>query len=69
MFGRNIPYTKYKDVKDLPFIRNGRYKSGFVFSRKEDRRKPFNQLAGRIIGIDRNDRRVEELLGITIRWN
>jgi cell division protein FtsI (penicillin-binding protein 3) len=65
LFGRNIPYTKYKDLKDLPFIRNGRYKSGFVFSRKEDRRKPFNQLAGRTIGIDRDDRRV----GIELAWN
>lgn len=65
LFGRNIPYTKYKDLKALPFIRGGRYKSGFVFSRKEDRRKPFNQLAGRTIGIDREDRRV----GIELAWN
>lgn len=65
LFGRNIPYTKYKDLKELPFVNRGRYKSGFIFSRKEDRRKPFNQLAGRTIGIDRDDRRV----GIELAWN
>ena len=65
LFGRNIPYTVYKDLKRLPFIKKGRYKSGFVFERNEVRRKPFEPLAGRTIGIDRDSHRV----GIELAWN
>jgi len=36
-----------------------------VFERKEVRRKPFGQLAGRTIGIDRESQRV----GIELSWN
>lgn len=65
LFGRNIPYTKYKDLKNIPFINRGRYKSGFVFERNEVRNKPFEPLAGRTIGIDRDSHRV----GIELAWN
>ena len=65
LFGRNIPYTMYKDLKRIPFIKHGRYKSGFVFERNEVRRKPFEPLAGRTIGIDRDSHRV----GIELAWN
>jgi cell division protein FtsI (penicillin-binding protein 3) len=65
LFGRNIPYTSYKELKSLPFINRGRYKSGFVFERKEVRRKPFEPLAGRTIGLDRESHRV----GIELAWN
>ncbi len=65
LFGRNIPYTKYKDLKNIPFIKLGRYKSGFVFERNEIRRKPFEPLAGRTIGIDRDSHRV----GVELAWN
>jgi cell division protein FtsI (penicillin-binding protein 3) len=65
LFAKNIPYTKYKSLKSLPFVREGRYKSGFVFERKEVRKKPFGQLAKRTIGIDRENSRV----GIELSWN
>lgn len=65
LFGRNIPYTKYKELKNLPFLSLHKYDNGFVFERNDDRRKPFGQLAGRTIGIDRDDRRV----GIELAWN
>lgn len=65
LFGRNIPYTKYKELKAVPFLSLHKYDNGFVFERNDDRRKPFGQLAGRTIGIDRDDRRV----GIELAWN
>ncbi|MEZ7836559.1 MAG: penicillin-binding protein [Flavobacteriales bacterium] len=65
LFAKNIPFTKYKSLKSLPFVREGRYKSGFVFERKEVRKKPFGQLAKRTIGIDRENSRV----GIELAWN
>ena len=40
VFGINIPFSKYKDLKSIPFIKRGRYKSGFVLDRKEIRMKP-----------------------------
>ena len=65
LFAKRIPYSNYKDIKNLPFIKGGRYKSGFVFERKEIRKKPFNQLASRTIGIERSANRV----GIERSWN
>ena len=65
VFGSNIPFSKYKDLKSIPFIKRGRYKSGFVLDRKEIRMKPFEPLAGRTIGIDRESNRV----GIELAWN
>lgn len=65
LFAKNIPFTKYKSLKSLPFVREGRYRSGFVFERKEVRKKPFGQLAKRTIGIDRENSRV----GIELAWN
>ena len=65
LFARNIPYTEFKELKKVPFIKLGRYKSGFVFEPKEERRKPFAPLAGRTIGIDRESHRV----GIELAWN
>jgi cell division protein FtsI (penicillin-binding protein 3) len=64
-FAKQVPFTDYKALKELPFIRSGRYTSGFVFERTEERRKPFGQLAGRTIGIDREHQRV----GIELSWN
>jgi cell division protein FtsI (penicillin-binding protein 3) len=64
-FAKQVPFTDYKELKELPFIKSGRYTSGFVFERKEERRKPFGQLAGRTIGIDREHQRV----GIELSWN
>ena len=64
-FAKKVPFTDYKKLKNLPFINAGRYKSGFVFERKEERRKPFGQLAGRTIGIDRDHQRV----GVELSWN
>ena len=64
-FAKKVSFTDYKELKGLPFISSGRYTSGFVFERKEERRKPFGQLAGRTIGIDREHQRV----GIELSWN
>jgi len=65
LFAKRIPYSNYKDIKSLPFIKQGRYQSGFVFERKEIRKKPFNELASRTIGIERSANRV----GIERSWN
>ena len=62
---RRASYTQQKALLSLPFIRLGRFKSGFTFSRIEQRRKPFGDLAGRTIGIDREENRV----GLEASWN
>ena len=65
LIGRNIPFTDYKALKTLPFVKMGRYKSGLVFERRESRRRPFGILAARTVGIDRESERV----GIERAWN
>lgn len=74
LVARRVSYIKQKQLAELPFIRRGRFKSGFTFDRIEQRRKPFGDLAGRTIGIDRDEKRVgleaswnEELSGVTGR--
>lgn len=74
MVARRISYIQQKELLELPFIRRGQFKSGFTFTRIEQRKKPFGDLAGRTIGIDREENRVgleaswnEELAGITGR--
>ncbi len=65
LIARRASYLQQKELAQLPFIRLGRFKSGFTFTRSEVRRKPFGDLAGRTIGIDREENRV----GIEASWN
>ena len=65
LIARNIPFTAYKKLRELPFVKLGRYKSGLVFERRENRRRPFGKLAARTVGIDREQQRV----GIERAWN
>ncbi|MGB1383700.1 MAG: penicillin-binding protein [Flavobacteriales bacterium] len=65
LIGRNIPFTDYQELRNLPFVKLGRYKSGLVFERRENRRRPFGKLAARTVGIDREQQRV----GIERAWN
>ena len=52
-------------MRNLPFVQLGRYKSGLVFERRENRRRPFGKLAARTVGIDREHERV----GLERAWN
>ncbi len=65
LIARRASYIQQKSLAQLPFIRRGRFKSGFTFARTEQRRKPFGDLASRTIGIDRNENRV----GLEASWN
>ena len=65
LVARRASYIQQKKLAQLPFIRRGRFKSGFTFARTEQRRKPFGDLASRTIGIDRNENRV----GLEASWN
>lgn len=65
LIARRASYIQQKEIARLPFIRRGRFKSGFTFTRSEQRRKPFGDLASRTIGIDRNENRV----GLEASWN
>jgi len=65
LIARRISYIQQKALLELPFIRRGRFKSGFTFNRIEQRRKPFGDLAARTIGIDRDEHRV----GLEASWN
>ncbi|MDG2246358.1 MAG: penicillin-binding transpeptidase domain-containing protein [Flavobacteriales bacterium] len=62
---RKINHLDKEHLKTLPFIRRGKYKSGFIFERRDIRKKPFGKLASRTIGIDRLGARV----GIELAFN
>lgn len=53
-----IDYSQKQEIEKFPFIRKGRYKSGFIFERVESRMRPFGKLAARTIGLDREGYRV-----------
>ena len=48
--GERISYTQLKEIKALPLIRRGVYKSGFSAEDLNLRVKPFNSLSSRAIG-------------------
>jgi cell division protein FtsI (penicillin-binding protein 3) len=48
--GKRISYTQLKEIKQLPLIRRGVYKSGFYAEDLNLRVKPFNSLSSRAIG-------------------
>ena len=47
---KRISYTQLKEIKELPLIRRGVYKSGFYAEDLNLRVKPFNSLGSRTIG-------------------
>lgn len=65
LVGRNLSYLQMKELNQLPFIRNGRLNSGFMFIKEDRRIKPFGSLAARTIGIHRE----ENLVGMEASWN
>jgi cell division protein FtsI (penicillin-binding protein 3) len=65
LIARRASYLQQKELAKLPFVRRGRFKSGFTFTRNEVRRRPFGDLAGRTVGIDREENRV----GLEGSWN
>ncbi|MCB0397421.1 MAG: transpeptidase family protein [Flavobacteriales bacterium] len=50
---RNVRYTELKAMKSFPIYRRGRFKGGLIFTQKNRRVKPFQVLAARTIGYDR----------------
>lgn len=47
---KRINYTQMKQIKALPLIKRGYYKSGFSFDEQHKRIKPFGSLASRSLG-------------------
>lgn len=52
---RKISFEEYKEMRDFPLIKDGVYKSGFTFLRKDKRINPYGLLANRTIGLSRLD--------------
>jgi len=50
---RNVKYTNLKELKNFPIFRKGRYKGGLIYTQQNKRVRPFNQLAARTIGYER----------------
>ena len=50
---RKVKYTELKEMKKFPIFRLGKYKGGFIYEQKNKRKKPFQLLAARTIGYDR----------------
>lgn len=53
-----VNYNQLLLIRKMPFIREGRYKSGFFFPEKSRRKKPLGALAARTIGLEREDNKV-----------
>jgi len=54
----HVDYNQLQEIRKIPFVRDGRYSSGFVFVEKSRRKKPLGALAARTIGLDREDNKV-----------
>jgi cell division protein FtsI (penicillin-binding protein 3) len=56
LFKRKINYAQYQAMCSMPLISNGPIKSGFNFETIESRMTPFQLLANRTIGLNRNEK-------------
>jgi cell division protein FtsI (penicillin-binding protein 3) len=50
---RNVKFTELIKIKEFPIFRKGKYKGGFIYTQQNKRVKPFNILAARTIGYER----------------
>lgn len=50
---RNVKFTELKSLKAFPIFREGKYKGGFINVQQNKRVRPFNMLASRTIGYER----------------
>lgn len=50
---RNVNYNQLKQLKTFPIFRTGRYKGGMIYLQQNKRQRPFQVLAARTIGYDR----------------
>jgi cell division protein FtsI (penicillin-binding protein 3) len=52
---RDVNYNQVKELKKFPIFRLGRYKSGLIVEKENVRKRPYDVLAARTIGYDRED--------------
>jgi len=50
---RNVKYTELKQMKEFSIFKRGKFKGGFIYTQQNKRVKPFNILAARTIGYER----------------
>lgn len=50
---RRVKYTELKELKNFPIFRRGRYKGGLIYIQQNKRQMPFQVLAARTIGYER----------------
>ena len=50
---RKVKYTELKELKTFPIFRKGRYKGGLIYIQQNKRQRPFQVLAARTIGYER----------------
>jgi len=53
-----VDFNQLQRIKNVPFVKSGRYKSGFIYVEKSRRKKPLGSLAARTIGLEREDNKV-----------
>jgi len=52
---RNLGFEQYKILRNMPLVRQGRNKSGFIVETSSKRLNPFGLLANRTIGLSRDN--------------
>ncbi len=60
---RNISYKELKQVKQMPILKEGKYRGGLIIIQKTRREKPFQLLAERTIGFERQGKYLVGLEG------
>jgi len=50
---RKVKYTELKALKNFPILRRGKYKGGLIYIQQNKRQRPFQKLAARTIGYER----------------
>ena len=77
LIGRNVKYTELQELKKFPIFNKGRYKGGLIYLQRNKRERPFQLLAARTIGYEREGVKAvglegaysEELRGVNGWWS
>lgn len=55
LIARNVDYNQLLKIRRYPIFRKGRFGGGLIVDQRSKRIKPFNEMASRTIGVDRDN--------------
>ncbi len=69
VIAKGIDHGAVLKIRELPFVKNGKYKSGIIIKSEETRQYPYDDLARRVIGYVRHNNDLSNHIGIEGKYD